>query len=225
LMQQGNANRQNNASEPTPATGPATRPAEKSGGGALAPPPPTSEPSNERLAAGQPAPAFRVTRLDGTAVQLDSFQGKLTLIAFGSYTSPSFRQRVLGLEDLRREYGSRVSFLIIYTKEAHPTGAWEVDRNREQQINIADHKDLSQRKEMAKQARAKLKINIPMAVDTMEDTAANAYHAWPNNAAVLIDKDGTLLTYQQWFDAYGMKQAIQDALANKPRPAPPATEP
>jgi hypothetical protein len=64
----------------------------------------------------------------------------------------------------------------------------------------------------------------------MDDTTANAYHAWPNNAAVLIDKDGKVLAYQQWFDAYGMKQSIQDALANKPRPAPtshgsPTTEP
>jgi peroxiredoxin len=228
LMQQRQRGRGND--ETAPATAPTTKPSDKSGeksggGGAMAPP---LQPSNERLAVGQQAPAFRVTKLDGTAVQLDSFQGKLALIAFGSYSSPSFRQRILSLEDLRREYGSRVSFLIIYTREAHPAGQWEVDRNREQQISIPDHKDLSQRKEMAKQARTKLKINIPLAVDSMEDEAARAYHACPNDAALLIDKDGTVLAYQQWFDAYGMKQAMMEALSNKPRVQPtsaPTTEP
>jgi Spy/CpxP family protein refolding chaperone len=226
LMQSRGSNRDDNAAAPAPATVPATKPSEKSGGGGAQGPPMAT--TNERLGAGQPAPEFRVTRLDGTAVQLDSFQGKLSLIAFGSFTSPSFRQRVLSLEDLRREYGSRVSFLIIYTREAHPTGQWEVDRNREQQISIAEHKDLTARKEMAKQARTRLKINIPIAVDSMEDDAARAYHAWPNNAAVLIDKDGAVFAYQQWFDAYGMKQAIQEALSNKPKPTPasqPTTEP
>jgi len=141
-----------------------------------------------------------------------------------AYTSPSFRQRALALEDLRREHGSRVSFLIIYTREAHPTGTWEVDRNRAQAINLPQHKDLSQRKEAAKQARTSLKLNTLMAVDDMDDSAAKAYHAWPNDAAVLIDKDGTVLAYQQWFDAYGMKQAILDALSNKAHP-PATTEP
>lgn len=236
LMQQGRGRgNDQNAPATSPTTNPSDKAGEKSGGGsggggsggggAMAPP---MQPTNERLAVGQPAPAFRVTKLDGLAVQLDSFQGKIALIAFGSYSSPSFRQRILSLEDLRREYGSRVSFLIIYTREAHPSVQWEVDRNREQQISIADAKDLSQRKELAKQARTKLKINIPLAVDTMDDDAAKGYHAWPNDAAVLIDKDGTVLAYQQWFDAYGMKQAILEALSNKPRVQPtsaPTTEP
>ena len=40
-----------------------------------------------------------------------------------------------------------------------------------------------------------------MTTDSMDDATAIAYHGWPNNAAVLIGKDGNVVTYQEWFDA------------------------
>jgi hypothetical protein len=171
----------------------------------MAPPPPPSP--------GQAAPALALKKLDGSPVQLSSFKGKLVLLAFGSYSSPSFRQRAQALEELRRDYGVRVSFVVVYTKEAHPSGGWEVDRNKDAEIAVPQHADENARRAAAKQARELLKLQSTITTDSMDDATAMAYHAWPNNAAVLIGKDGNVLAYQEWFDAYGMRQAIQNAFA------------
>lgn len=166
---------------------------------------------------GQIAPEFELKKLDGTPVQLSSFKGKIVLLTFGSFTSPSFRQRANALDELRRDFGVRVSFLVVYTREAHPAGTWEVDRNRDEEISIADHKDEAERRSIARTARDRLKLGqFTFATDAMTNATATAYHAFPNTAGVLIGKDGTVLAYQQWFDAYTMRAAIQDAISPKP---------
>jgi hypothetical protein len=171
-----------------------------------------------RLEIGQVAPEFELKKLDGTPVQLSSFKGKTLLLVFGSYSSPSFRQRAAALDELRRDFSTRVSFLVAYTREAHPAGSWEVERNRDEEISIADHKDEAGRRTVAREAQNRLHLGqFTFATDSMNNTTANAYHAFPNAAAVLIGKDGTVLAYQQWFDAYTMRPAITDALAPKPQ--------
>jgi hypothetical protein len=165
---------------------------------------------------GQPAPALALQKLDGSPVQLSSFKGRLVLLAFGSYSSPSFRTRAQALEELRREYGARVNFVVVYTREAHPSGGWEVDRNRDAEISVPQHADAKARAAAAKQARELLKLQSTITTDSMDDATARAYHAWPNNAAVLIGKDGNVFAYQEWFDAYGMRQAIVEAMAPAP---------
>ncbi|MBC8106446.1 MAG: hypothetical protein H7Z14_07650 [Anaerolineae bacterium] len=155
-------------------------------------------------------------KLDGTPVQLSSFKGKILLLTFGSFTSPSFRQRAVALDELRRDHGARVSFLVVYTREAHPAGTWEVDRNRDEEISIADHKDEAERRTVARAARDRLKLGqFTFATDAISNATADSYHAFPNAASVLIGKDGTVLAYQQWFDAYTMRPAILDAISPK----------
>jgi len=176
---------------------------------------PSTSPS--RLEVGQVAPELEIRKLDGTPVQLSSFKGKIVLLAFGSHTSPSFRQRVGPLDELRREFGARVNFVIVYTREAHPAGSWEIDRNRDAEVSIGDHKDDAERRNAAKTARDRLRLgSFTITTDSMNDVTAAAYHAWPNTAAVLVGRDGTILAYQQWFDAYIMRDAIVEALAGKP---------
>lgn len=204
---------------------PATQPAKDNKAGAMLPPgnspgaPPGAPPSAQgRLEVGQAAPDFQIKKLDGTPVQLSSFRGKILLVTFGSFTSPSFRQRAAALDELRREYSARVSFLVVYTREAHPAGSWEVERNRDEEISIADHKDEAGRRTVAREAQNRLHLGqISFTTDAMRNATADAYHAFPNAAAVLIGKDSTVLAYQQWFDAYTMRPAILDALAPKPQ--------
>src|SRR5205823_7819953 len=107
-------------------------------------------------AIGQAAPEFNLQKLDGRSVQLSSFKGKILVLMFGSYSSPSFRQRAAMIQDLARETGSHASFLIIYTKEAHPKDGWQVERNREQKILVPAHSDAASRIAAAKSARETL---------------------------------------------------------------------
>ena len=47
---------------------------------------------------------------------------------------------------LKRQYDmSAADFLIIYTKEAHPVGGWEVDRNKDDNIRISNAGDMNAR--------------------------------------------------------------------------------
>lgn len=194
--------------DPAPPSDPPPPPPDpdKPKGSALAPPD-----MPDRLAIGQPAPDFAATKLDGSTVRLSSFKGQLVLLAFGSYSSPSFRQRAAGLDAIRRDNSTRVNVIFVYTREAHPAGAWDVSRNIDEKISIADHKDFAQRRDAARLAQKQLSLKTTVLLDSMENEVAQAYGAWPNNAAVLIGKDGEVLAYQKWFDAYAMRDAVTAA--------------
>ncbi len=162
-------------------------------------------------AIGSAAPAFELTKLDGKPVRLSSFQGRVGVIVFGSHSSPSFRQRAPELEALAKRYGSRAQFLIIYTKEAHPAGEWEVDRNKDTGISVEAHKDADARAAQAEKAGHALKLTIPLAPDAMDDAVSKAFDAFPNGAIVL-SRNGTIVARQQWVDPSGLERRIEQAL-------------
>ena len=165
---------------------------------------------------GEPAPELALEGLNGRNVQLSSFKGKPLVIEFGSYTSPSFRQRAAKMEELAREYNTRASFLLVYTKEAHATGEWELDRNRDDGIRVAKHADLSARKSAAKDAKQALRINlIPIAIDNMDDAAMKAFGAG-ENSAVVVGRDGKIIAKEAWCDAFRLRAALDDATMAKP---------
>jgi hypothetical protein len=162
-------------------------------------------------AIGQVAPMFTLKKLDGQNVELSSYKGKIVLLIFGSYTSPSFRQRVTALERIKREYGTRINPIIVYTAENHPVGKWEVQRNKDEGISVEAHKDMDARIAAARKARDAMKITVPIVIDSMDDATAGAYGG-TTNAAILIGRDGTILARQRWFEPYALKQEIDSAV-------------
>src|SRR5688572_25047150 len=146
---------------------------------------------------GTPAPAFELTRLDGKPVRPSTFQGRVGVIVFGSYSSPSFRQRA--------------QFLIVYTKEAHPAADWEVERNKDAGISVEAHKDAATRAAQAEKTEHALKLTIPIAPDTMDDAVSTAFGTFPNGAVVL-SRDGIIVARQQWVDPGGLEKRIEQAL-------------
>jgi hypothetical protein len=168
---------------------------------------------------GATAPEFSLEGLNGRTVQLSSFKAKPLVIEFGSYSSPSFRQRAAKMDELARQYSTRANFLIIYTKEAHAVGEWEVDRNRDEGVRVAKHTDMGARKSAAKDAKQALRITIPIAMDDMNDSIATAYGAG-ENSAVAIGRDGTVVARQQWCDPFRLRAALDEALASRPTTAP-----
>jgi peroxiredoxin len=192
-------------------------------GGANAPrsdnAPQTPEPTPElpMLEVGAAAPDFNLRKLDNTAAELSGLKGKLVLVVFGSYTSPSFRQRADGLESLRREYGARITPLVIYTRENHPVGQWDVERNKDDGVAVEQPSDMDGRIAVAKKARAQLKLTVPIAIDTIDDATAKAYGGF-TNAAFLIGRDGKIVARQKWFEPYAMRRMIDAALKEPVKP-------
>lgn len=169
-------------------------------------PPPTPPP----VRAGQAAPDFELQRLDGKQVQLGSYKGKVLVLIFGSASSPSFRDRAESLDQLARQFASKASFLVIYTKEAHPAGEWEVERNKTDKISITRHQTAEERLERAKAFRSSSRLSIPFVVDSMDNKAMTDFAALQNSAFV-IGKTGLIVARQSWCDPSGLERHIEEA--------------
>jgi Spy/CpxP family protein refolding chaperone len=174
--------------------------------------PASSSPPVRALPIGSMAPDLKLTRLDGKPLALSSLKGKPTLLVFGSYSSPHFRQRAGAIEALRKEYAIKLNLVVVYTREAHPAGEWDVERNRDERISIPQHASLEERLAQAKQAAGALALEATMVVDEMEQPIADRFGAFPNGA-VLLDRDGKLVARQRWVDPSGLRDDIDAALA------------
>lgn len=181
----------------------------------------TEAPSNPTtgLAVGEMIPDLEIRKLDGSSVQLSSYRGHVLVIEFGSYSSPAFRSRVSGMEQLKNQTGGVAMFLLVYTKESHPAGGWELDRNKDEKISIAQHKSMTDRKNAALKARSALKISIPILLDDMDDSVAKALNC-KENSLLIIGKDGTVVARQEWADPTGARRIIEEAARSIPATNP-----
>jgi len=164
------------------------------------------------IAAGAVAPDFKLQKVDGPTVQLSSLKNRVVVLVFGSYTCPSFRGRASSIDRLTQELSTSANVFIVYTKEAHPQGGWEVERNKDENISIKQPTTLEARRAVAKQSREALHLSTPILIDDMDDTVTNAYGGFPN-AAVVINRDGTIAGSQQWVEAVALKRIVDEAVA------------
>jgi Spy/CpxP family protein refolding chaperone len=191
------------------ATPPSTQPAKESAGGRVEATPPPDTPLQAQV--GSPAPDFNLQKLDGKTVQLSSFRNRIVVLVFGSASSPSFRDKATKLEEIYRDFGPKITFFVIYTKEFHAADEGEVDRNKDSDISVQQPKSLADRVKLGKQTRDGLKLTIPFLVDLIENTTVAAYGAG-ENAAFVIGGDGKILVRQNWCDPFRLRPAIQQAL-------------
>ncbi|HZS49697.1 MAG TPA: deiodinase-like protein [Bryobacterales bacterium] len=172
----------------------------------------------QTLHLGDAAPEFRLTGLDGKTFELSNMSGTPVVLEFGSYSCPVFRSHAAAMEKLRTQYSGRVRFLIVYTKEAHPVGGWEVERNKQEGIKVQQPTDLTGRKKLAEEAREKLNLATPILLDDMNDSTTTAYGGFPNGAVVI--KDGQVVASEKWVDPPALKAAVDKALAARPTTRP-----
>ena len=66
-------------------------------------------------------------------------------------------------------------------REAHPSDGFNPARH----VQIAQPTSFLRRSEVAATCCSDLKITVPVLVDDMEDTVANAYNAWPDRLFIL----------------------------------------
>ena len=95
------------------------------------------------------------------------------------------------LHDLWETWQDKVTFVVVYIREAHPEEGWVVSPNRDEGIMINDPEDTDSRVEVAVSCAINLKIRIPVVVDEVEDEIADAYGALPDRL-YLIGSDGTV---------------------------------
>jgi hypothetical protein len=130
------------------------------------------------------------------------------------------------MEKLKNDLGPRAQVYVVYAREAHAVGEWEVDRNKDEGIQVEQPRTLEARKTLASAAREKLKITVPMLLDSMENDAAKALGAGPNSA-IVINRDGVIAARQQWFEPTSLRRVIDESLNARPttRPAPAVAAP
>ena len=114
----------------------------------------------------------------------------------------------------RRHRGS-VAFFVVYIKEAHPEDGWVLEVNRDQAIAVTDPTTSEQRAHVAEACTVRLKIRMPVLLDSLDNQVASQYGGWPDRL-YLIGRDGKV-AYQGDEGPFGFKpelleHAIEQAL-------------
>jgi hypothetical protein len=84
------------------------------------------------------------------------------------------------LHELWERYRDRVAFAVVYIREAHPEDGWAVLPNRDEDIRVDDPTSNEERSEVAASCALRLKIQMPVLVDPIDDQIASAYGALPD---------------------------------------------
>lgn len=90
------------------------------------------------------------------------------------------------IEKLYADYKDKAHIYLMYIREAHPIdGRMKPSKD----FPIADPKTLEERRKAAKDFAAKLKVTLPILIDTLDDRVDKAYAGWPDRIYV-IDAEG-----------------------------------
>jgi peroxiredoxin len=168
---------------------------------------------------GDVAPDFELADLEGNVVGLRALLGKPVVIEFGSYTCPVFRRKVEAVEALRHDFGDAVEWVMIYTKEAHPTDGRVVEVNTRAGIEILQHTSFEKRLKCAALCREKLGLNLQVLVDGHRNKVTEAYSGHPNRGYV-IGPDGKVVSRQVWFSVRETRKVLKQLLGRTPSTAP-----
>ena len=99
------------------------------------------------------------------------------------------------LEKLRRRFGDAVRWVMIYTREAHPTDANVAPIDTRLEIKIPQHTSFTDRLECAKLCTEKMALKMRVVVDGIENKVTEAYSGHPNRGYV-IDAEGKVVSRQ-----------------------------
>lgn len=158
------------------------------------------------LGPGDAVPVFDLPTLDGARFASDDLGAGPVLLVFGSRTCPVTESAGPRLIALHREFGDRVRFVFVNTREAHPgetigqPGTFE-DKLRHAELVRQHHR-----------------FPFEVAVDDIDGTLHRRFSPKPNSA-YLIDGDGTIRYRAHWAnDDRGLRRAIEAAVAGERPP-------
>lgn len=161
--------------------------------------------------AGDPKPGDAVPAFDLPVVQGGRFRSadlglKPVLMVFGSLTCPVTESSGSVLKRLHETYGTRLRFVMINTREAHPGDV------------IPQPKTFAEKQRHARQLRDHHDLPFEVAIDDLDGSLHRAMGPKPNSA-YLLDPDGIILFRAHWAnDGRGLRRAISEVLLRqKPR--------
>ena len=177
------------------------------------------------------APDLTLTDIEGNEVRLsDLWSRGALLLVLGSATSPEFRATARDLQLLAERLHADVQMALVYTMEAQPTGSPGLftDEGRPAvpagDFARAQAGTLAERRASARFIMEKFELGMPLQVlvDDMGNGAWSGYGPAPNNAFA-IDRRGSVVGRQTWFDAGPMEGILRDLLARDQRAPTTAT--
>jgi len=106
---------------------------------------------------------------------------------------------------------------VVYLKEIHPTDGWQVKENEQDAVLFRQHRSMNERVEVGAACMVKMALEMPAAVDEMNDAVGLAYAAMPERL-YLIGVDGKV-AYKggmgpMFFRPDEWEQAIEGYLAS-----------
>ena len=137
------------------------------------------------IGVGDTAPDLHVSdRETQESLGWDDLLGeKPVVLIFGSLSCSSINLYLQDLPALAKTYQDRFDFYFIYLREAHPHGGFQPNL----QAGVAeagnpvviDPQDLDERSDLAKTMEEEKQLGMPVLVDSMMDSSAVAWSAWP----------------------------------------------
>jgi len=98
---------------------------------------------------------------------------------------------VPALNKLYAQYKGKVTFLVVYITEAHPSDVWQMQSNIKDKVVFASPRNEDERAAVAGSCVRKLGIEIPAVLDEFGNSTEAAYTAWPDRL-YLIDNRGKI---------------------------------
>ncbi|MBY0514198.1 MAG: deiodinase family protein, partial [Gemmataceae bacterium] len=161
-----------------------------------------------------PAPDFELKSPDGaTTIRLSKLIGpKPVVLVLGNFTCGPFRALVPEVEAVHRRFKGRAEFVMVYVREAHPTDGWAMESNARAGVAVKQPTTAAERAAVCELFRAKVKPEMPVVVDDIDDRVGNAYSGMPGRLYV-IDPAGTV-AYKSGRGPFGFKAGeMEQALA------------
>lgn len=138
---------------------------------------------------GESAPEFELMTADGDQmVRLSALRkNKPVVLIISSWGCDIFRESLGGLNELHTRFGEQANFVMVYIREAHSKDGWIPAMAR-----VSDPKTFAERSEVARRCAKQLRIKHMVLVDTIEDSVATQWGAWPTRLFV-IETDGRVI--------------------------------
>jgi len=156
---------------------------------------------------GEVAPDFTLKTADGKQeITLSKLIGpRPVVLVFGNFTCGPFRSQAGNVEKLFRHYQDRATFVMVYVREAHPLGGWQLESNNRVGVKLEQPRTDQERVSVAQMCSNRLGLGMPMLVDTINDTVGARYSGMPSRL-YLIDHRGRI-AYKSGRGPFGFKPA------------------